>query len=84
MRGLRKLTLLVVACLLFATAAYSHGQSESVGIFEGHGDVGSVLHPGTVDFDATQKSYRITGSGENVWAATRSTSCGRNCPATCR
>ena len=42
MRGLGKLTLLVVACLLFAMAAYSPGQSESVGIFEGHGDVGTV------------------------------------------
>lgn len=37
------------------------------GIFEGHGDVGTVLHPGSVEYDAAQKSYRITASGENLW-----------------
>lgn len=37
------------------------------GIFEGHGDVGTVLHPGSVEYDAAQKSYRITASGENIW-----------------
>ena len=69
MRGLGKLTLLVVACLLFAMAAYSPGQSESVGIFEGHGDVGGVLHAGLVDYDAARKTYTISGSGENMWFA---------------
>ena len=39
-----------------------------VGLFEGHGDVGTVLHPGSVEYDAAKKSYRIKGSGENVWA----------------
>ena len=37
------------------------------GIFEGHGDVGTVLHPGSVQYDAAQKTYRITASGENIW-----------------
>jgi hypothetical protein len=36
-------------------------------IFEGHGDVGAVLHPGSVQYDAAQKTYRITASGENIW-----------------
>src|SRR5260370_26536933 len=39
----------------------------SVGIFEGHGDVGVVLHPGSVEYDATKHSYAIAGSGENMW-----------------
>jgi len=38
-----------------------------VGIFESHGDVGSVLHPGTAEFDAAAGSYTIAGSGENMW-----------------
>lgn len=38
------------------------------GIFEGHGDVGAMLHPGSVEYDAAQKTYRITASGENIWA----------------
>jgi TolB protein len=36
-------------------------------MFEGHGDVGTVLHPGSVDYDAAKKTYTITGSGENMW-----------------
>src|SRR5258708_1719220 len=38
-----------------------------VGIFESHGDVGSVLHPGTAEFDAAAGSYTIAGSGEDMW-----------------
>src|SRR5467141_609867 len=38
-----------------------------VGIFESHGDVGTVLHVGSVEYDAAKRSYTITGSGENVW-----------------
>jgi hypothetical protein len=37
------------------------------GIFEGHGDVGTVLHPGSVEYDSAQKTYRVTASGENIW-----------------
>ncbi len=38
-----------------------------VGQFEEHGDIGIVLHPGSAVFDSAQGSYRITGSGENMW-----------------
>jgi len=37
------------------------------GVFEGHGDVGMVLHKGSVEYDATKRSYTIAGSGENMW-----------------
>ncbi len=43
--------------------------SAQQGIFEDHGDIGTVLHKGAVEFDAAKGSYRITGSGENLWAA---------------
>jgi TolB protein len=39
------------------------------GIFESHGDVGTVLHPGSVEYDAAKRSYTIAGSGENMWFA---------------
>src|SRR5882724_8400680 len=38
-------------------------------IFEGHGDVGNVLHAGSVEYDAAKRSYTIAGSGENMWFA---------------
>ena len=40
-----------------------------MGIFEGTGDVGNVLHKGSVEFDAAKGTYTIAGSGENMWFA---------------
>jgi len=37
------------------------------GIFEGHGDVGTVVHPGSVEYDAGRSTYRVTASGANIW-----------------
>jgi hypothetical protein len=37
------------------------------GMFEGQRDVGTVLHAGSVEYDAAKKSYTIAGSGENMW-----------------
>ena len=39
------------------------------GIFEGQGDVGTVLHKGSVEYLAPSHAYRVSGSGENVWGA---------------
>src|SRR5258708_7409263 len=36
-------------------------------MFESHGDVGTVLHPGSVEYDAAKRSYTIAGSGANMW-----------------
>src|SRR6266853_1702627 len=38
------------------------------GLFESHGDVGSVLHPGTLEYDAAKRTYTVGGSGENMWS----------------
>src|SRR5439155_1502376 len=37
------------------------------GTFDSHGDVGTVLHPGSVEYDSAKRSYTIAGSGENIW-----------------
>jgi len=39
-----------------------------IGIFEGHNDVGAVLHPGSLNYDSAKQTYTVTGSGENMWA----------------
>lgn len=41
----------------------------TIGIFESHGDVGTVLHAGSATFDSAQASYAIAGSGQNMWLA---------------
>jgi TolB protein len=40
----------------------------SVGIFEGHGDIGTVQHKGASEYDSSTRSYTLTGSGENMWS----------------
>jgi TolB protein len=42
--------------------------ADAVGIFEGHQDVGTVLHDGGVEYDAAKQTYTIRGSGENMWS----------------
>jgi len=41
--------------------------SGSVGIFDGHRDVGTVLHPGSTVYDNATESYTVAGSGDNMW-----------------
>jgi len=58
-----------VMWLLFVLVASCAAQSQSaVGIFENHSDVGTVLHPGAVEYDAAKQTYTLTGSGENMWS----------------
>ena len=57
---------LVCAAQNGATAEQS---PTGAGIFEGRGDIGTVLHAGYVEYDAAKRSYTIAGSGENMWFA---------------
>jgi hypothetical protein len=43
------------------------GQDRAAGVFEGSGDVGTVLHAGSAAYDAAAKTYTLSASGENVW-----------------
>jgi len=43
------------------------GGAQGLGVFEGHGDVGKVLHVGEVRYDAARQTYTVSGSGENMW-----------------
>ncbi len=60
----------LMACAVSPATVLARAQSapSPVGIFEDHADVGTVLHPGSVDYDATKHTYTITGSGENMWS----------------
>jgi hypothetical protein len=61
------ITLLFLFLLLDLSQAQNPG---AVGIFEGHTDVGTVLHAGSVEYDPAWKTYTIAGSGENMWFGT--------------
>jgi TolB protein len=58
---------LICWCLLMA-AGLARAQTP-LELFAEHTDVGTVLHPGSVVYDPARRSYTISGSGENVWAA---------------
>jgi TolB protein len=55
-------------CLL-ASALWSQTAAIPLGVFENHSDVGTVLHAGAAEFDPARRVYKISGSGENMWAA---------------
>ena len=42
----------------------------SVGIFQSHQDIGKVLYPGSLEYDAATKTYAVSGSGANMWFTT--------------
>jgi TolB protein len=66
MRGSRSLAALALVSLISVPALCPAGTS--LGIFEDHTDVGTVLHAGSVDYDSANKTYTIAGSGENMWS----------------
>jgi hypothetical protein len=56
-----------LACLAFPV--YAAPAAAPLGVFEDHTDVGTVLHTGSVEYDASKRTYTIAGSGENMWFA---------------
>ena len=67
LKSVQSWSVMVSICLV----AFSCGAQtvQPLGMFEGHNDVGTVLHPGSVEFDAAKQTYTISGSGENMWFA---------------
>jgi Tol biopolymer transport system component len=61
----------VLVCVVYAAANAQPRASAgaAIGIFESHGDVGEVRHPGSIAFDAGARTYTVSGSGENMWAS---------------
>jgi len=66
------LPVVTAAVFLFASEAnhsWATPAAVPLGIFEDHADVGTVLHPGSVEYDASKQTYTLSGSGENMWFA---------------
>lgn len=57
-----------IALLLFSAASLLHSQTAvpALGIFESHGDIGTVLRGGTAQYDAKHNAYTLTGGGETM------------------
>lgn len=50
---------------LFAAALCG---AQGLGPFEDQAAVGTLLHPGSAEYDASRGAYAISSSGENMWA----------------
>jgi TolB protein len=43
------------------------GPTVPIGVFESQGDIGTVLHSGSAQYDSAHDIYTVTGSGANMW-----------------
>jgi TolB protein len=59
---------LILFCCATSASLQSQSAETALGIFEGRGDVGTVLHAGLVEYDPAKHTYTIAGSGENMWS----------------
>jgi len=41
--------------------------SQKFGVFDGHTDVGKILHTGSTTYNAAAQTYLLSGSGTNIW-----------------
>lgn len=58
--------LFCMALLAFINhAAFS--QKSALGIFEGHGDIGKGVKPGSATYNPKTQQYEMSGSGYNIW-----------------
>jgi hypothetical protein len=67
LRSMDQRYILALACAVLPGVVWAQDGGAAVGVFEGHADVGTVLHPGAAQYDAARRSYTVSGSGENMW-----------------
>lgn len=66
-RRYRTVVLIGMLAPICFSVGLAESRPESLGIFDDHGDVGTVLHAGSAHFDRAKGEYTVTGSGENMW-----------------
>jgi hypothetical protein len=56
---------LLLTVLLVPGTVFS--QDKPLGIFEGHGDIGRNVKPGSAAYSAQKQQYTVSGAGYNIW-----------------
>ncbi|MBD0366850.1 MAG: TolB family protein [Flavisolibacter sp.] len=56
---------LVLLAISFLFSGFS--QQNALGLFDGHGDVGTNVKPGSVKYNPQTQQYVISGAGYNIW-----------------
>lgn len=52
---------------LIALCSSAFAQTDAVGIFDHHGDIGHPKNVGSAQYDKVTHTYTLTGSGYNIW-----------------
>ncbi|RDC65854.1 TolB family protein [Adhaeribacter pallidiroseus] len=68
MKSLKLSVLLFFLGLIALTSHSVFAQKKSIGIFDGHGDIGKGVKPGSAVYNAQTQEYAMSGSGYNIWA----------------
>ena len=58
---------LLPGAMLTAFTPQLRAQTEAVGIFQGHCDVGTAIKPGSATYISANGQYVVSGAGYNVW-----------------
>ena len=58
---------LISISALLASVIRGLSQDESLGQFDGHGDIGSPAISGSASYNPANQAYTLTGGGVNVW-----------------
>jgi TolB protein len=53
--------------LILMMFSFSASAQEKVGVFDGHGDVGTNVKPGSATYIPETRQYIISGAGYNIW-----------------
>jgi TolB protein len=64
--GVPLITFLLFAAAIFGSTALK-AQSDSLGVFSTHQDIGKPKLNGSAKYDKVTHSYTITGAGYNIW-----------------
>ncbi|MDQ2863826.1 MAG: biopolymer transporter TolR, partial [Bacteroidota bacterium] len=58
---------LKIAMLAGLIISGTNSFSQKLGAFDGHTDIGKILHPGATTYDESSGTYQLSGSGTNIW-----------------
>ncbi|RYE14602.1 MAG: biopolymer transporter TolR, partial [Sphingobacteriales bacterium] len=58
----------IYTLFFIVTALFANAQTNPVGIFDAHTDIGAVKIKGSVTYNAALQQYQISASGKNIWA----------------
>ena len=67
MKSLKVSVFLFCLGLISLVSSPAFSQKASLGIFEGHGDIGKDVKPGSAMYNPKTQEYEMSGSGYNIW-----------------